>query len=85
MVRTQIYLARSQHSALRREAKREGLSMTELVRRIVGEHLEGRRGVAAFGKDAILSFVGLGDSGKADGSEHHDEVLDEAFRAERLP
>lgn len=59
--------------------------MTELVRRVIGEYIEGRRGVSAFSKETVMSFVGLGSSGRPEGSEHHDEALDEAFRAGRVP
>ena len=59
MVRTQIYLPDPDHRALRRVAKAEGVSMTELVRRLVAEYTRGRRGIAAFPKEAILSFVAL--------------------------
>ena len=81
MVRTQIYLSKSQHRALKREAKAAGVSMTELVRRIVAERVEGRQRVPVHGKEAILRFIGLGDSGTSSTSEDHDRALDEAFRA----
>ena len=81
MVRTQVYLPASNHRAVRDEARRAGVSMTELVRRIVQQHLTGRGGVTVFRKDAVLSFVGLGRSGRARVSERHDEALDKAFRA----
>ena len=84
MVRTQIYLPESDHRALRQAAKREGVSMTELVRRIVGEYTSGRRGVASFPKEAVLSFVALGRSGRDDISEQHDQALDEAYRSGTL-
>jgi len=84
MVRTQIYLLAGQHRALRREARREGISMTELVRRIVAAHFSGRRGIASFPKEAVLSFIALGRSGETDISERHDETLDEAFRDRAL-
>lgn len=58
--------------------------MTELVRRIISEHLAGRRGVESFSKEAILQFVAIGESGGADTSERHDQALDEAFRAGAL-
>jgi hypothetical protein len=82
MERTQIYLPVSHLRAIQREAKRAGLSVTELVRRIVAEHVEGRRGVDAVKKEQVLSFIALGRS-RAGGttSEHHDDALDEAFRA----
>jgi len=79
MIRTQMYIPANQHRALRSEAKREGVSMTELVRRILAAHFSGRRGIASFPKEAVLSFVALGRSGRPDVSERHDEALDDAF------
>jgi len=84
MVRTQIYLSPSQHRALKREAKAAGVSMTELVRRIVAERIEGRTSVRVHDKEAVMRFVGLGKSGTDDASEDHDRALDEAFRAGHL-
>lgn len=81
MVRTQVYLPEADHHALRQAAESEGASMTELVRRIVGSYVSGRRGVASFRKETVMSFVALGRSGRDDVSEHHDQALDEAFRA----
>lgn len=81
MVRTQIYLSPAQHRALKREAKAAGVSMTELVRRILTERVEGRQSVRIHDKEAIMRFVGLGDSGPGQASEDHDNTLDEAFRA----
>ena len=79
MIRTQVYLTPSQHRVLKKEAAREGVSMTELLRRLIDTHLTRRRGVNAFQKDAVLSFIGLGSSGHSDTAERHDDVLDEAF------
>lgn len=84
MNRTQIYLPRAHHQALLKEAREAGISMTELVRRIVADHIEGRRGLGSVSKDAVLSFVALGESGHADGSEQHDAILDESLRAGAL-
>lgn len=81
MIRTQVYLSRSQHRALKREAKAAGISMTELVRQIVAEKIEGRPRVHVHDKEAVLRFIDLGDSGVSDTSEDHDRALDEAFRA----
>ena len=80
MNRTQIYLPRTHHQALQREARAAGISMTELVRRIVADHVEGRRGLGSVSKDAVLRFVALGKSGRSDGSERHDAILDESLR-----
>jgi hypothetical protein len=81
MVRTQIYLSPSQHRALKREAKAAGISMTELVRQIVAERIEGRPRVRIHDKESIMRFIGLGDGGVSSTSEDHDSALDEAFRA----
>jgi hypothetical protein len=81
MIRTQIYLSRSQHRALKREAKSAGISMTELVRQLVAEKVEGRARVHVHDKEAILRFVDLGHGGAGNTSEEHDRALDEAIRA----
>ncbi len=81
MVRTQIYLPASQHRALKREAKSAGVSMTELIRQIVAERIEGRQRVRVHDKEAVMRFVGLGDGGTGNTSEDHDRALDDAFRA----
>ncbi|HEX5136911.1 MAG TPA: CopG family transcriptional regulator [Planctomycetota bacterium] len=82
MTRTQVYLTPQQHRALKREAEREGVSMTEVLRRILDQHLLGRRTAGrAPKKDLILSFVCLGESGRTDVSANHDRALDEALRA----
>jgi len=84
MVRTQVYLSLAHHRALKREAKASGVSMTELVRRIVADRVEGRRSVLIHDKDAIMRFVNLGESGTSGTSGNHDAALDEAFRAGNL-
>ncbi len=84
MVRTQIYLPTAHRVALRREAHEAGISLTALVRRIVADHVEGRRGVTDFDKEAILSFVAIGRSGRRNTSERHDDALNEALRGNAL-
>jgi len=81
MVRTQVYFSEEQHRALRRAAKREGLSMTALLRRMVDRELGKRQDYA---KDAIMALADLGRSGRSDISENHDEALAEAFRDETV-
>lgn len=81
MVRTQVYFTPEQHEALRRAADREGMSMTEVLRRLVDRQLLGRRGPLRFEKESVLAFVDLGESGESRVSVDHDEVLDEALRA----
>ena len=79
MVRTQIYLSERQHHALRLAAKREGVSMTEFLRRMVDRQLLGRLSAAHDSKDAVMSYTDLGASGRTDVSERHNDALDEAF------
>jgi hypothetical protein len=57
--------------------------MTEVIRRLVGRQLAPSTR-PEFSKDAVMSFIGLGESGRADVSEGHDEALMEAFRAADL-
>ncbi len=82
--RTQVYFTPRSLRALRREAKGTGVSLTELLRRIVAAHVGQRAGVESFSKERVLSFVALGRSGREDGSERHDAALDEGFRAGAL-
>ena len=84
IVRTQIYLPADTHRLLRREARHAGISMTELVRRVLAGHVQGRRGVDTISKEAVLSFIALGKSGASKGSAEHDRILDDAFRAGTL-
>jgi hypothetical protein len=42
MVRTQVYFSEEQHRALRQAARREGISMTALLRRMVERELLGK-------------------------------------------
>ena len=81
MVRTQVYFSEEQHRALRHAARREGISMTAFLRRMVERELR-RQGREArlTRKDAIMAFIGLGSAEPGDTSERHDEALDEAFR-----
>ena len=84
VVRTQVYLPGETHRRLRREAKQAGISMTELVRRVLSGHVQGRRGVESVSKEAVLSFIALGRSGESKGSADHDRILDDALRAGTL-
>ena len=84
MVRTQVYLSEEQHRALRQAARREGISMTALLRRLVErELLKDRKNHDGAG-DAIMGLADLGRSGRSDISEKHDEALAEAFRGETV-
>jgi predicted DNA-binding ribbon-helix-helix protein len=82
MVRTQLYLTEEQYVALRQAARREGLSMSALLRRLIDQHIRGTTEKTNYSKDAIMAIVGLGVSGQTDISERHDEALAEFFRSD---
>lgn len=79
MRRTQVCPTPKQRRALKKEAARDGVSMTEIVRRILDLHLLGRRGAGRPAKELLLSFVALGQGGRADVSANHDGALDDAL------
>jgi hypothetical protein len=84
MVRTQVYFSEEQHRALRQAARREGISMTALLRRMVEREVLGKLESQDYAKDAIMLLANLGRSGRSDVSENHDEALAEAFRDDSL-
>ena len=79
--RTQVYLDPAEHKALKQKATEEGVSMSELLRRIVRKQLGlGKpRGSPA---DRLMRLVGIGESGLCDVAERHDEYLATALRRE---
>lgn len=79
-----MYLKPAQHRALRRAAARRGVSMTELLRRLVDRYLMSPPAKPAFNKEEVMSFVALGESGRSDISELHDDALQRAFRGQAL-
>jgi metal-responsive CopG/Arc/MetJ family transcriptional regulator len=68
--RIQIYLDPEVHQHLKERARAEGISLSELVRRMAKDYLRKK----ASPKD-YLAIVGLGQSGKTDIAEKHDEYL----------
>lgn len=74
--RTQVYLDSEQRRRLQEEARRQGLSMAELLRRIIDEHLRRRRKP---NREAYLSIVGIGRDPCPDVSECHDRYLGEGL------
>lgn len=77
--RTMVYLEYEQLQSLQKEARSQRISLAELMRRLVKEHLNKDRGVPKAPKDAYLKIVGLGTSGKKDISENHDHYLGKAI------
>lgn len=80
VVRTQIYLSEEQHAALQRSAARDGLSMTEQLRRLIDRHLLAKGAGPANDREPYFSFVGIGETGAADVAERHDDYLADAYR-----
>jgi predicted DNA-binding ribbon-helix-helix protein len=75
MRRTQVQIEDDLYQALRQEAFQRGISISELVRRVLKRHLWG--GVAA-SRGRTFSFVGMARSQQgrlAPVSERHDEAL----------
>jgi len=72
--RTQVYLEPEQHRLLKREAQKKGISLAELLRRIVRDHLRKERS-----REEFFTIVGLGRSGRSDVAEEHDRYLAEAI------
>lgn len=73
--RTQVYLEPEQHRSLRSEAREKGISLAELLRQIVREHLQ-----KELSSEDFLAIVALGKSGRGDVAEEHDRYLAEAIR-----
>jgi hypothetical protein len=80
--RTMVYLEPEQLQSLQLEARNQRISLAELMRRLVKNHLTRDRGVSAVPQEAYLKIVGLGSSGKKDISEKHDPYLGKAIRRE---
>ncbi len=72
--RTQIYLEPKQHCQLKKAAAERGISMAELLRRILNQYLHNQQP-----EEAYLRIVSLGKSGRTDVSEQHDRYLAEAL------
>ncbi|MFW5924546.1 MAG: CopG family transcriptional regulator [Myxococcota bacterium] len=76
--RTQVYLDPEDHQRLREEARKQGRSMTDLLREIVHEYV--RTGMARSepqGFDSIIGVTG-DDAAPTDVSTREQEYLDEA-------
>ncbi len=75
MMRTQVYLSREQHAALRRAAQRDGVSMTEALRRLIDRHLLAKGVDRELEREPYFTFVGIGECEASDVAERHDEYL----------
>lgn len=77
MERTQISLTSAQVRELRRLARRRGTSMAALIREAVDRTYGGAHEEARWRR--ALDSVGGFRSDRTDVSEHHDDVLADAF------
>jgi len=80
--RTLIYLDPEDLYVLRTEAKSRGISLAELMRRVVRAHVSGRRRTSRADQKAYLKLVALGSSGRRDISKRHDAYLADALHRE---
>lgn len=77
-----VYLERQELQALWAEARAQGISLAELVRRVVKQHLERHQVPTPASRQAFLKLVALGSSGRADVAARHDAYLAEALQRE---
>jgi len=74
MTRTQIYLTEEQRRQVQLLADRQRKSMAEVIREAIQEYLIRQMST----EDPLRDIIGLGASGIADGSVHHDrDIYDE--------
>jgi len=81
MIRTQVQFTDDQLRRLRREAKAQGISVAELIRRLIEQGMEDTLADRAALYERALGFVGAfrDRDNASDVSERHDSYLEEAF------
>lgn len=79
-----IYFEPNQLRALKARAHQLGISVAELVRRLVGEQLERGTLTEPPAAEVYRRLVGLGASGLEDISERHDAYLGAALLRDHL-
>jgi len=79
-VRTQIYLPRRLHTALKRAAKARGVSMAHLLREAAEDALRRASPVSA---DPLADLIGVIRDAPPDLAEGHDRYLSGAPRARK--
>lgn len=80
MVRTQIQLTEEQSKRLKELARRDNISMAEVIRRSVDRYIAQRQGISTEErKRRLLSVAGIGASGDSDLGSEHDRYLTKAF------
>jgi hypothetical protein len=72
MHRTQISLEREQYELLTREAERRGVSLSALLRELVGARYQRRKSSRGRGADPLARITALGaGTGEAVGRKHN--------------
>jgi len=72
MHRTQISLEKDQYELLTREARRRGVSLSALLRELVGARYQKRRSSSRAGADPLAGITGLGaGTGEPVGRRHN--------------
>ena len=77
--RTIVSLEASQLRALRTRARAEGVSLAELMRRLVADHLADRPRVPPVPPAVYARLVAIGSSGRDDVADRHDARLADAL------
>lgn len=72
--RTQMYFPEDMLNDLKRAAKNEGATVSEIVREVVSEYIAKRK-ERDWNKDPLWNMIGSGKSKEGDLSIHHDKYL----------
>lgn len=83
-MRTMVYLDSSQMEALRRMARRERVSLAELIRRAVDRYLKPESVSPPVPREAYERLIGFFSDDVTDVSERHDHYIGEALYREYL-
>ena len=75
MIETHVELEERQREELERLARRQGRSLSEILRRLVDEALESERARPRNPAAGLLEIAGIGRSGLGDLARRHDEYL----------
>lgn len=79
MIRTQIQLPEGQHRRLKAIAQQQGISLAELIRRLVDHGLRGGPADRAALYARAAALVGAFRAKEDDLSSRHDDHLEDAF------
>ncbi len=82
--RTMVYLEPGQKDALKKKARREHLSVAELIRRAVDRYLKPESASPRVRREAYEKLVGIFSSGLTDVSERHDHYIGEALYRDHI-